>query len=212
MLDIPMFTTELGVASLTFSQIPYTKEAYVRIQDTSDPNEFIKECVSFCKAAGAEAVYGTGHPAMESYPFHTSIWQMRGSVAALPESDACLSPVRQETLEKWREIYNERMKSVPNAAWLTKVKLNQLLKDANAYFVRKDEILLGLGILRGNVIEGIVATQKGTGFTVLCALAHSLTAETVEVEVASANIPAVRLYERAGFVKIAELSCWNKIL
>lgn len=212
MRDIPMFATEFGVASLTLSQIPYTKEAYVRLQDTSEPTKFLSECVDFCKMAGAELVYGTGHPIVESYPLHTAIWKMQCSRDALPDTDACLFPVQDSTMEMFRERYNERMRAVPNAAWLTKYKLKELLATGSGYFVHMDGKLIGLGIVNGAVLEGIVATEKKMGYSVLCALKNAVTPKVIEVEVASANEPAVRLYERAGFLKTGELSRWYKIL
>lgn len=209
MLDIPMFTTDLGVASLVLSQIPYTGQAYVRIQSTQQPLKFIEECISFCKAAGADEVFGAGHPFLQSYPFHTSILRM--TVNTLPVVDTCLCPVQEDTTEHWREIYNERMRSVPNAAWLTKGKLKELLATGSAYFVYKDGNLIGIGLVSGNEITVIIATQKGMGYFVLCSLRGVITSDVVEVEVASTNIPAIKLYKRVGFVVSEELSRWYKI-
>ena len=62
MRNIPVFTTEYGVGSLILREIPYRQEAYIRIQDTKEPEAFLGECVDFCKAAGAERIYGTGQP------------------------------------------------------------------------------------------------------------------------------------------------------
>ena len=33
MRDFPIFSTETGVSSLTLKEIPYKKQAYIRIQD-----------------------------------------------------------------------------------------------------------------------------------------------------------------------------------
>ena len=43
MRDMPFFTTLSGVASLTLSQIPYTGKAYIRIQDSTEPEQFLRE-------------------------------------------------------------------------------------------------------------------------------------------------------------------------
>ena len=74
--NIPIFTTEFGVASLILESVAARKEAYVRIQSSLQPEKLIEECVSFCKACGAERVYATGHEILASYPLHTSILQM----------------------------------------------------------------------------------------------------------------------------------------
>ena len=65
MKNIPMFTTENGVASLILQEIPYRREAYVHIRSTAAPEAFFRECVDFCKMAGAEKIYLTGHPLLE---------------------------------------------------------------------------------------------------------------------------------------------------
>ena len=76
MRDIPVFTTEYGVASLTLQDIPYRGTAYIKIQSTAQPKEFLDECVDFCIAAGAERVYAAGHDFLAAYPLHTALWQM----------------------------------------------------------------------------------------------------------------------------------------
>ena len=53
MKDIPVFTTENGAASLILGEIPYRGQAYIRIQDSLEPESLLKECVSFCRMCGA---------------------------------------------------------------------------------------------------------------------------------------------------------------
>ena len=101
MKDIPMFTTEFGVASLVLNQIPYRGEAYIRLQATEQPEELLKECVGFCRACGAEHFYATGHPYLEQLPLHTAVLRLQCAVSALPETDAALFPVLPENLEQW---------------------------------------------------------------------------------------------------------------
>ena len=212
MRDIPLFTTEFGVASLTLSQIPYTQRAYVRIQVSENPKLFLDECVDFCKAAGADSIYATGHSFLDKFPPHTAIWLMTCEKDSLIESEACLFPVQETTAEKWREIYNERMRYVPNAAYMTQKTMNELVHAGSAYFVHKEGCLLGIGAASGNKIDAIAAVQSGAGYDVLCAMSGALSDSIVQVEVASENLPALRLYERAGFIKVQEISKWYKII
>lgn len=211
MLDIPMFTTENGVASLTLSQIPYTKSAYIRIHDASDPAAFLNECSDFCRSAGAEAIYATGHPHIESYPLHCEIWQMSCSVDHLLNDDAFLYPVCDENAEQWREIYNDRMQRVANAAYMTKSEMKKILGNGSGYFIHRDSNLLGIGVAEGCDIHAVISTVKGAGYSVLCALAGVLSQDIARVEVASTNVPAIHLYKRAGFLKTNTVSAWYKI-
>ena len=72
MRDFPMFTTENGIASLILKQIPYWGSAYIRIQDSKEPEMLLAECVDFCHCAGAQKIYATGHSVLEKYPL--SFW------------------------------------------------------------------------------------------------------------------------------------------
>ncbi len=211
MKNIPMFTTENGVASLILQEIPYRREAYVHIRSTAAPEAFSRECVDFCKMVGAEKVYLTGHPLLETrYSFHTSVLRLR---RALPENreSGCLFPVQRETLEKFREIYNRRMAKVDNAATLTLSGAEDLLKRGDGYFVHDGKTLLGIGIASGGSIDCVIAEVRGAGQRVMEALFHALSEDSVELEVASTNAPAMALYERMGFVCVEEISRWYGI-
>ena len=58
MKDFPVFTTDYGVSSLILREIPYRREAYIHIQDVQPDQlaEHLRECVSFCRMAGAESI------------------------------------------------------------------------------------------------------------------------------------------------------------
>lgn len=212
MRDIPVFTTEYGVASLVLKQIPYRQEAYIHIQDTAQPEEFLQECVSFCRMAGAEKIYATGHDFLQQYPLYTAVWRMCRPLDGLPETDAMTMPVTEATLERWRELYNTAMAAVPNAAHMDRADANKMLSRGDGYFVHRDGELLGIGIAAVDTIHAVVATQPGAGQDVLLALTHALTGEQVDLEVASANPRALRLYDRLGFLKTAERSRWYQVL
>ena len=70
MRDFPMFTTEYGVASLVLREVPYRQEAYVIIQSALQPEELLRECISFCRMVGAEKVFARGHEIIEQFPLH----------------------------------------------------------------------------------------------------------------------------------------------
>lgn len=211
MKDIPVFATENGVASLTLKEIPYTQNAYVIVQSTESPTAFFSECADFCRAVGANRVYAKGVSCLESYHYHTTVIKMSRSHSDLPETDAALFPVLPETLEQWRGIYNEKMRNVPNAAYMTQADAQMLLTEGKGYFVHRGETLLGIGSAAGEQIEALAAVQPGAGGDVLLSLCNALSGDRVFVEVATENKRAMALYERLGFVPVSEVARWYQI-
>ena len=214
MRDFPIFTTEYGVSSLTLKEIPYKKQAFIHIRDVQEDffKENLAECVSFCRMCGAEAIFAAGHEKLEEYPLYTEVLEMRGVARSDPEKLRCLFPVTENTLKRWQEIYNEKMKNVDNAAYMSDKAAGELLKGGGAYFVHRDGKLLGIGSVQDDRIDCVASVEKGCGETVMLALIHALMCDRVVLEVASTNLRAIRLYERMGFIKTAEISSWYKII
>lgn len=212
MKDIPVFTTEYGAASLFLREIPYRKRAHIKLQASQEPGKLLEECVSFCCACGAEWIDAAGDPYLEKYPLITAIVAMQCKKDTIPETDACLFPVTEKTVDKWLEIYNTRMAEVPNAAYMDSRDGKELLKTGDGYFVHGNGELLGIGKAAGDFIDTVISVRPGAGETVVRALVSVLTEDTVRLWVASANMRAIRLYERMGFVATKELSRWYRIL
>ena len=212
MQDIPMFTSEYGVASLFLREIPYRGRAHIKIQSSLEPEKLLEECIAFCRMCGAEWIDAAGHAYLERFPLITSLSLMTRALKGLPEMDACLFPVTAETMQRWLDIYNERMADIPNAAYMDSKDGKQLLERGSAYFVHKNGELLGVGIVAGDFIDTVISVKAGAGETVLRNLASVLTEDTVRLMVADANTRAVRLYERLGFIKVKEMSRWYRVL
>lgn len=211
MRDFPIFSTENGVGSLFLREIPYGGNAYIQIQSSSAPVAFLKECMDFCVLAGAGNIYAAGAEALEEYPFHTEIWKMQGDARKLPRSNVALFPVTEKTAEQWRTIYNDKMKGVPNSGYISFMDMKQICKDGSGYFVHENGMLLGIGKASFGKIDVVISLQPGAGERVVCALAHGVCGDYVELEVASTNHKAVSLYERLGFIKCKCLSRWYRI-
>ena len=211
MRDFPFFNTEYGVASLVLKEIPYQNAAYIILRDASEPEKLLKECIDFCRVCGAEAVYATGHEILERYPFYTAMWLMRCEANTLPDTDASLFPVQENTLEQWQRIYNEKVRRVPNGAWMTQKDAQKMLEDGTGYFVHRGGTLLGIGKVSGCEIQWVASVVSGGGKGVVCALAHAVWADSLELTVASENSKAVRLYESLGFVRAQEISRWYNV-
>lgn len=211
MRDFPVFTTEHGAASLILKEIPYRKEAYIRIQSTQEPEKLLEECVSFCTACGAEKVYAAGHNILEAYPLHTCVLQMRGELFISEEEIPAMFPVTEQTVAKWRALYNEKMKDVDNASTLEARDEARILSSGGAYFIHDSGIPLGIGWLEENRLSAIAALKPGAGELLCKAMQSLIPQQQIILEVASTNENALRLYERLGFIKSSELSRWYRV-
>ena len=212
MRDFPVFTTENGVGSLVLKEIPYRGTAYITIQDSSSAEEFLNECVQFCKAVGAETVCASGHAILDSYPLYTAVYRMSAQWEMIPQSHACLFPVTEKTLPRWCEIYNRKMLHVDNASYMSENAARELLKRGDGYFIHKDGTLLGIGIASDDRIACVASVVPDGGREVVGALKNALICDRVVLEVASTNLKAIKLYESLGFVKTSEISRWYKII
>lgn len=210
MKDIPIFDTEYGVASLILKEIPSRREAYIRIRSL-EPGKLealVRECALFCRMAGAERVYAAHWEGMESYPLHTVILEMQGIAREDPEKSACLFPVTEGTVARWRNVYNERMKAVDNVATLEQRDEEQLLSAPGASFVHDGSRLLGIFWLEGDTLLAVVAAEPGAGERVMHTVFSLREGRTLRLEVASTNHRAIRLYEKLGFLKTGENRRW----
>lgn len=211
MKDFPLFTTENGAASLILKEVPYRGEAYIQIRSTQAPEALLEECISFCRICGADKIYAAGDPVLERYPLHTAIWEMCGCVDFQESELACLFPVTEQTVSQWREIYNRKFRSVPNAGTLEEKDEKEILSSAGAYFVHRDGVPLGIGWLKENRMEAIASLSPGGGRAVCQALQSLIPGSSMELQVASANRKAVSLYEQLGFLKVSEKNRWYRV-
>ena len=208
MRDIPVFSTQNGVGSLFLSQVPYTKSAFIKIQDTSDAKAFLQECIDFCRAVDASHIYISGHEICKSFPLYTSVLRMRAHADTIGDTDACLLPITKDTLSQWQEIYNQKIKHVPNGRWMNSSFADELLKRGDGYFVHLNGQLIGTGIAYADHISWVCSLQKASGKEVVRALIHALSSDVIELEVASTNYKAVSLYEELGFTICEIVSDW----
>lgn len=211
MRDFPMFTTEFGVASLILKEVPYRQEAYIILQSTQQPAELLRECVSFCRMVGAEKIYARGHEITEGYPLHCIVYEMRGEIPVDEGKVDNLWPVTEETVARWREFLNEKMRPIDNAGTMEQKDERDILASNGAYFVHREGQLLGAGWLVDGELKLIAAAEKGMGERVLHTLLSVSEPEQIRLEVVSTNERAVRFYEKMGMVKTKELRCWYRV-
>lgn len=213
MKDFPFFATEFGVAGLELREIPYRGEAYIRIREVVPEKlgQLVEECASFCRMAGAERVYAQGHPGLSEWPLHTAVLEMRATAWVDERKLACLFPVTEETVSQWRQLCNEAMGSVDNAATLEARDEEHILREPGAYFVHDNGRLLGIGWLKDGELLAMAAVEKGAGERVMHSMMSLMEGEQLRLEVASTNTRAIRLYERLGFVAVGEKSRWYRV-
>lgn len=212
MRNIPVFTTEFGVASLILKEIPYSQTAYIKIQSSLDGDALLQECVSFCKAAGAERIFASGHTTLEKYLLHSEIWAMEVAREVLADSPCKMVAVTGETLEQWRELYNARMSAVDNAVYMSEMDAKQMLQRGDGYFVYRDDTPVGIVMASAGKLDAVASLAPGGGRESVLALKNVFTCSTIRLEVASTNHRAIRLYEDLGFTKTEVVSAWYKII
>lgn len=213
MRDFPIFTTDTGVSSLILKEIPYKKEAYIRIGDVQRDGfaDHLAECVSFCRMAGAERVLATGYEELEAYPLEMALLEMRGTAWVEPVRIKNLFPVTEATVTSWRQYHNEKLRAVACSATLTQREEEEILKSPGAYFVHDNGELLGIGWLADTHLRTVVAIKPGAGETVMHTLMSLVEGATMTLEVASTNARALRLYEKLGFVAVGERERWYRV-
>lgn len=210
MKDIPLFTTQNGAAGLTLREIPYRQKAYITIHETKNLPQLLDECTDFCKAVGAEEVYACNHAELTQYPVSTRILEMVCPLCDVPQVNARLQPA--EDVTRFAEIYNRKMANIPGAKYLDCQETEKRITAGNAYFVYRDDLLIGFGIVEGDELCALGALQRGAGREVVCALCAALAGDTVHLEVASENHKAIRLYEALGFQQTGIKNTWYKII
>ena len=98
MKDIPVFTTENGVASLVLKEIPFRQIAYVKLLSSQCPEALLAEAVEFCRACGAERIEASGDAFLERFPPANVLVEMQTD--QLENTDACVFPVTEKTVSQ----------------------------------------------------------------------------------------------------------------
>jgi hypothetical protein len=213
MRDIPFFQWEGCVATLALSEIPYRRKAYVlvRLAPAEKLRAFMKECVAFCRMAGAQRIYASAeHPLETGVPAYALVRYVCPR-AALQPVNLELTPLNAENQHLFLELQRQLFQSVDGAATYTLQDCERIKKAASGFLWMEGGTPIGIGELRNGEIGTVGVTRPGTGGTLVRALAGKLSSEVVSVQTASTNERAIRLYEKLGFRLDEVLSDWYLI-
>ena len=214
MRDFPVFPTDFGVAGLVLKEIPYREAAYITVHEVIPGclGDLLKECVSFCRMAGAERIFVKAKEDLSHYPLHCKVLQMRGTAWVDRSKLENVFPVTDGTVKQWRTLYNEKMRCVDNAATLEARDEKRILESGGAYFVHHEGQLLGIGWLEDTKLLAVAGAVPGAGEQVMHTMMSLVEGAQMTIEVASTNRRAIHLYEKLGFLVTGEISSWYEII
>ena len=213
MRNIPAFTCGYGVATLILQEIPTRGEAYCVVQwaNPGQTGPLLQACSQFCRMAGAQRVLSSQAPGPAGTPPQIQLLRMTRSRAGLPETDAALRPLLPELAEDFLRIYRKGMSRVPAVLTLRDTDIPQILARGGAYFVHRDETLLGIGQVEKDTLLSVVSCRPGAGWDVTAALLSVTQGDTVRLQVARDNHRAIALYQKLGFAVVGTGACWWEI-
>lgn len=199
MRDIPLFTVTDGMATLILHEIPFRKEAFIWIRTVFGSVEgLVKECIGFCKAAGADRVYFSGDMDLSAFPIHARLIYRSVTKSTLPSTQAVALPVENE--ERWLTHYRRRFLQVPAA--------QSTPSSEGRYDIFCNGKLIGIGQIQGGMLMSVASLEKGMGKDCLCALAAHGQGISIRLVCAEENLPAMRLYDSLGFSKEEVKEIW----
>ena len=216
MKDIPMFTGTHGLASLVLKEIAVSGRAYAVIRSVWNgrTEAFLQECLSFCRAVGAEEVYASYEteilPADHVYDTVAMELEKSGLPAGAPVE---LEPLTEENGQIFLDIYNTCFREMIGAATYGKQDLLRLLGTDCAFLAKKDGKYAGIAEISEIGLENIAVLPefRGLGYDLALAVLPMVPRKIVRLKVASNNEKALALYTRLGFERKEIVSRWWRL-
>ena len=212
--DIPIFTGQYGVGSLILREIPYKQCAYVLVRSAWDGHmrDFLEECSTFCRAAGAEWVLASAPEPLTFLPHvHDMLeYACRRDQLPPPLRPVYLEPLHDGNAEEYRTIYNALFRAIPNAATCTTEDLRRLREKSRAFLAKVGGETAGICQWTDSELNtiGVLPKFRGLGHRLALTAFEQMEGETITLRVSSSNGPALRLYQRLGFDRTQVLSSW----
>ena len=216
MKDIPMFTGTHGLASLVLKEIAVSGRAYVVVRAiwNGQTEAFLQECLSFCRAVGAEQVYASYEVEKLSAVHAYDMIAMEMEKVNLPQgSPVELEPLTPENGQAFLDIYNTCFRDIPGASTYGKADLLQIFEKDCGFLTKKGEKYAGIAEISETGLESLAVLPefRGLGYHLALAVLPMVPRKTIRLKVASTNKKALSLYTRLGFVETATVTRWYQL-
>lgn len=212
-----MFSSQGGTAALILREIPFSRKAYILLEIVVEENlpAMIEECVSFCRACGAEKCYLTRRDSAAPLPLPHAhdIIEMTMNKADLPQGQPVkLAGLQEDNDSIYISIYNRCFAHVSGAAAYDRKQIQRiyLLRQKAFLALLPDGTPFGFGELHDNELAavGVLPEYRGRGYALTLALLAHCPGPELTLTVASDNPAALRLYEKIGFREERIVSSW----
>lgn len=221
MRNIPVFMSQGGTATLILTEIPHRGTAYIVLQTviSGHLSLMLEECAGFCRSCGAErCLVSPGETGMQlPLPHAYDIYRLRASKDALPppEQSFPLQTLCPDNDAIYQRIYNRCFLSVSHALTYDRAQIDRIYLCGQTGFLALTEegVPCGMGELHGNELAavGLLPECRGRGKDLTLSLLAHCPGPEVTLTVVSDNAPALRLYDKLGFVVTGTESEWYHI-
>lgn len=215
MKDIPVFTGAHGIATLVLKEIPWSGCGYVIVRSIwTDAEAFLRECLGFCRACGAEQVYACWEcealPAEHAYDMLRLEREKEGLPMGAPLEPEVLT---KENSEEFLQVYDRCFRNVPNAASYGEKDVKRLLGEDTAWLVHREGVCAGIAEISKEGLEAVAVlpAYRGLGYDLTLAVLAMVPSKTIRLKTASTNDRAMALYHRLGFCETEVLSRWWRL-
>ncbi len=207
MKNIPLFTSEYGVATLILEEIPTKGAGFVLVRSTDNLAGLLADGAKFCRMCGAGVVYGTGEGDFSGYPLAYGLLEFSAIKHQLPKPDGKvkLVAVDDSSGALFLQMYDQIFAGQVGIG-------TPKLEEGTGYLAYAGEKLVGIGQISPGRLEVIGSLKKGMGFSIAIALLSKISEEIITLQVCSLNETAIKLYEKLGFTEKGKMGDYYQIL
>lgn len=221
MTDIPIFNEAGGISTLILREIPGKKTAHVLVRAWEEETlgAHLAECRRFCRICGAERVFA-GAEGQQLLPGRQPDYEILLLSAPLEPIPAQWVPelkkLTADQAQTFADIYNRCFKNSAAASSMSLKDARVLAESgpAQGWLLETDGTITGCAQVEGGELCSIAVLPEyrgGIGSRFLRQIMHTVSSQGgqfLDVKVMSTNLPALKMYENAGFIPVKVLSSW----